>query len=243
MKTKVIGSLLIILVAVAGISCTEDSEGPGNVRVDWQVSGSTCAKAGIVDIRVELLQMGESIFQESARCTDGTALINDVVVGVYDVRVRGYDKDNNPFYEATYEGLAVKEGSTPTEPPDALKLEAKKGTLLLDWVYPDDQSDPCSFGVVDQIEINVAQSGSVVDIFDGVFPCAPAHSDPEDLPAPLKSGKIEISGVPPGEVDVVLFGLSPEGERVYYGEDQISMVNSGEVQVTISLHPCEKNCI
>lgn len=243
MKAKLLGSLLLIMGAVSGWCCTEDSQGPGRVQIEWQVDGSTCSKAGIVDIRVELLQMGESIFQESASCTDGTVLFEDVVAGVYDVRIRGYDKENNPFYEATYQGLAVKEGSTPTEPPESLKLKAKKGALLIDWIYPKDQSDPCSFGLVDVIEINVAQSGSVVDIFAGAFPCAPALGDPAELPAPMVNGKIEISNIPPGEVDVVLFGLSPEGERVYFGEEKVMMANSGEVQVTISLEPCEKNCI
>jgi hypothetical protein len=243
MKVRIIGSLVLMTIAMSGLCCMEDSEGPGRVRVDWQVDGATCSKAGIVDIRVELLQLGESIYQESARCTDGTALFENVAADVYDIRVRGYDTENNPFYEATYQGLAVKEGSTPTEPPEALKLKARKGALLLDWVYPKDQSDPCSFGVVDQIEVNVAQSGSVVDIFAGVFPCAPALGDPADLPAPLNDGKIEIADIPPGEIDIVLFGLSPDGERVYYGEEKVMMANSGEVQVTVSLEPCEKNCI
>ncbi len=244
MKRYYLISLAALLVMSGLTACGEGTTGPGRAQVSWQLEGTTCKNAGITDIRVDLLQEGETIFSGSAACSAGSVLFDDVPVGVYDVRIKGFDGDSNPIYEGSYEGLAVKEGETPSTPDGTIKLKAKKGTVLLAWSFPADKSNLCSFNNVETIEVNVSQSGTVVEHFAGVFPCDPAYADPEDLPAPLENGWIVLSDIPPGEVDILLFGLSPEGDRVYFGEEEADQVgNTGYVQVMVQLLPCNGNCI
>ena len=237
--------MLGTLMSFAGLhGCFGDSQGPGRVQVSWQVEGSTCKNAGLTDVRVDLRQDGETVLSEATRCTDGSVLFEDVPVAVYDVVVKGFDQDEVPIYEGYAEGMAVKEGETPSTPDGPVKLKAKKGTVLLQWSFPKDKSNLCSFNNVDTIEVNLSQSGSVVDIFAGAFPCEPGYADPEELPAPFESGWIVISDVPPGEVDLFLFGLSPEGERVYFGTEEAVLVgNTGYVQVLVELVSCDGNCV
>jgi hypothetical protein len=237
--------LMAAMLILAGpLACMGDSQGPGRVKVTWQVDGSTCKNAGLVDVRVDLRQQGETIFSELTKCSDGSVLFEDVPVGVYDVVAKGFDADANPIYEGAFADMAVKEGETPSQPDGPIKLRAKKGTVLLAWSFPKDKSNLCSFNNVDSIEVNLSQTGSVVDIFAGTFPCDPAYGDPNDLPAPLENGWVVISDVPPGEVDLLLFGLSPEGERVYFGQEEAVQVgNTGYVQVLVELLSCDGNCI
>ncbi len=237
--------MLGTVIMFAGLQgCFSDSQGPGRVQVSWQVEGSTCKAAGLTDVRVDLLQDGTTVFSEATRCTDGSVLFEDVPVAVYDVVVKGFNQDDVPIYEGSAEKMAVKEGETPSTPDGPVKLKAKKGTLLLQWSFPKDKSNLCSFNNVQTIEVNLSQSGTVVEIFAGVFPCEPGYADPEDLPAPFESGWIVISDVPPGEVDLFLFGLSPEGERVYVGTQEAVLVgNTGYVQVLVELFSCDGNCI
>lgn len=236
----ILGTMMVLTGLQA---CFGDSQGPGRVQVSWQVEGSTCKTAGLTDVRVDLLQAGETVFSESARCTDGSVLFEDVPVAVYDVVVRAFNEMDVPIYEGSAEGMAVKEGETPSTPDGPIKLKPKKATVMLKWSFPKDNS-MCSFNNVETIEVNLSQSGTTVDIFAGAFPCDPGYAEPDELPAPFEGGWIVISDVPSGEVDLFLFGLSPEGERVYFGVEEAWQVgNSSPNQVTVEMFSCDGNCI
>jgi len=235
----------IAMFALLGLStgCSEDEVSPGSALVKWIVKGSTCDKADIADVRVDLLQEGAQLFSEGGKCSAGQVTFDVVPPGVYDVRVLGFDALNNPTYEGLYSGLSVKEGAAPSSPPSAITLNPRKGSILLAWKFPNDKSNLCSFNNVSEIEVNVAQTGTVVQHFSGIFPCEPAYADPEELPAPLENGWIVLSDIPPGEADVVLFGLSPEGDRIFSGTESVNVHNIGYVQVTVELEPCTGGCI
>jgi len=236
--------MLGTLISFAGLhGCFEGSQGPGRVQVNWQVDGGTCKSVGLTDVQVDLRQDGETVFSEATRCTEGSVLFEDVPVAVYDVVIKGFNQDEVPVYEGFADGVAVKEGETPSTPDGAVKLKAMKATVLLKWSFPDDNSI-CAFNNVETIEVNLSQTGTVVEIFAGTFPCDPGHAEPEDLPAPFEGGSFVISDVPAGEIDLFLFGLSPEGERVYVGVKEAVLVgNTSANIVVVDLFSCDGNCI
>jgi len=238
-----IPAIALLALLTLPVGCAEEEPGPGSALIKWMVKGSTCDKAGIADVRVDLLQQGAQFRSESGKCSAGQVKFNDLPTGVYDVRVLGFDPLSNPTYEGTYSGLSVKEGASPSSPPSAISLTPRQGSILLAWRFPKDKSNLCSFNNVDEIEVNVAQSGTVVQHFSGIFPCEPAYADPEDLPAPLENGWIVLSDIPPGEADVILFGLSPDGERIFEGTESVTVANIGYVQVIVTLDPCSGGCI
>ncbi len=240
--TRTAALVSFVFLGVA-IGCAEEEAGSGSALVKWIVKGSTCDKAGIADVRVDLLQEGAQLYSEGGKCAAGQVTFDGIPTGVYDVRVLGFDELNNPTYEGMYAGLSVKEGTVPSTPPSAISLNPRKGSLLLSWKFPNDKSNLCSFNNVSEVEVNVAQTGTVVQHFSGIFPCEPAYADPEELPAPLENGWIVLSDIPPGEADVVLFGLSPEGERIFSGTESVMVANVGYVQVTVELEPCSGGCI
>jgi len=231
------------LAGIGLMACSDDSSGFGIVQVEWMIKGTTCDKAGIIDVEVQLRQEGTTMLSDDLRCSDGEAYFNEVPAGVYDIRLIGKDGDSNPFFEGKYEGLVVKAGNTVSSPPDVLEMEAKKGTILLAWSFPADQSNLCGFNNVETVEVNVSQAGTAVSLFSGTFPCDPMYADNKDLAAPFEEGRVVISDIPPGEADIVLFGLSPEGVRAYSGEEVVTVPKTGSISVTVGLEPCEDNCI
>jgi hypothetical protein len=236
--------MLGTLMSFAGLQgCFDEEQGPGRIQVNWQVEGGTCKSVGITDVRVDVRRDGETIFSESTRCTDGSVLFEDVPVTVYDVVVKGYNEDQIPVYEGFADKMAVKEGETPSTPDGPVVLRPMKATVLLQWSFPNGNSI-CSFNNVATVEVNVSQSGTVVDIFSGTFPCDPGQAEPDELPAPFEGGSIVISGVPAGQIDLFLFGLSPEGERVYFGVEEAVLVgNASSNAVLVELFSCDGNCI
>lgn len=223
--------------------CSDDSSGPGRVQVYWQVANTTCTKAGITDVWVHLSQGQERLLSRSTHCSAGTVLIDDVPAGVYDILVEGHDKDDAITYEGSYLGLDVEEGEVASSPPGKIMLSLKSGTLLLNWKLVNTSSNICGFNNVAQVEVNVSQNTPLLNLFSGVFPCDPSSADPDTLPAPLVNAWIEIGGMPPTDLDVVLFGLSPEGVRLFQGDETVPMPIGGETQVSIELAPCQGECV
>jgi hypothetical protein len=234
--------LLALVIGPLSQGCSEEEKSPGRVKISWQVAGSTCAKAGITDVHINLIEDDLTVLTEREKCTAGSVIFNDVPTGVYDVQVRGYDKNDNPIYEGTETSLSVKSGETPSEPANPVELKPKTGFLMLRWKFPPDFPGECLFNDVKKVEVNVSQASTVLELFTGEFPCSPSDLDIEPA-VPLDNGWYIIENVPAGEIEIFLFGLSEDGERMFFGEEIVDVQSAGQIQLTITLNPCEGQCI
>jgi hypothetical protein len=239
-----------LLLAMSAAGCSEEPAGPGIVQVSWKLDMTTCAQADVDLVRVQLLQDQQAIYSQDAACGDGTDQLNDVEAGVYDLRLQGIrvnapaaetDGTEDILYEGEYAGLKVRSGSAPSSPPETIVLKLKPGEIWLAWSFPQGQSTICSFNNVATVEVNITQAATSLPLLQDEFPCDPGDVPPETIN--FKNGFIVIEDVPAGEVDLVLFGISPDGKRTSQGTKTISILKGQKVQVLVTLEPCLGECV
>ena len=217
---------------VSGCGDDDGGDGFGSAKISWQVLGSSCTVAGIIDVKVALKQDGATMLSsEPVRCGDGSMVFPEVPVGTYEVRVLGFNEDNQVTHEGLSEGLDVGDSDIPAELDQPVSLDIRAGIVKLRWTFPAAGSGLCAFNNVAEVEVNVSQTSTKKLLFQEILPCDP---DPEDL----DDGWFVISDVPPGEVDLVLFGLSPDGDRVSTGNEQLTVGDGENNEVLITLEPC-----
>ncbi len=233
---------IFTVLGTAFSGCGSTSEGPGIVQVEWRVEGTTCQKAGIEAVRLDLFQDSELMFSQDGICSAGSLTMPEIDPGRYDVVLSGLSADDLAIYEATYEGLRVKEGTTPSTPDEDLVLRLKLGTVQLRWTLPSD-NPLCGFNDVSQVEVNIAQASSMLNLFSGTFPCDPGSTSSDALPAPLIDGWIVVSDILPGDVEILLYGLDSDGDRNFKGEESATVSVGGSLQLKVALEPCSGNCI
>ena len=232
----------ILATATSFSGCGSTSEDPGVVQVEWRVEGTTCQKAGIETVRLNLFQDSELMVSQDGICSAGSLTMPEVETGRYDLVLSGLDSDELAIYEATHPGLKVKEGTTPSTPGEDLVLRLKLGTVQMRWTLPSD-NPLCGFNDVSQVEVNIAQASSMLNLFSGIFPCDPGSTSNDALPAPLIDGWIVISDILPADVEILLYGLDSDGERNFKGEESASISIGGSLQLKVALEPCSGNCI
>lgn len=232
--------MVLILGLVGLASCGTDSPGTGAVGVSWMVEGATCELAGLTTVRLDLLQDGELLDSQEGSCSAGSLVLEGVTEGRYDLYLAGLDPEDNVLYEASYEGLKVVAGDTPSTPPSKLLLSMKLGVVKLRWTLPA-ENPMCSFNDIADVEVSVLQDGSMFSLYHQLFPCDPGTS--EDLPSPLVGGWIEISNILPGDVKLVLYGINSQDERVFKGEAEATVEISAPVEVSVPLTACDNGCI
>ncbi len=237
--------LVPVFVCMLGwmTACGEEAPGKGDVEIRWQIPGTTCQHEGLVQVRVDLSVKGEVVRSASAACSLGRIQIPDVKEGRYDLHLAGLDEENVVQYEAFYSGLKVKGGSSPSAPDKTIQLQPRMATLRLRWTLPPD-NPICGFSGISVVEVNIRHSGMAQSVYHEDFPCDPGTVAPEDLPSPLVSGGwLEISPLPPGDVRVLLYGLDPEDNRLFIGEQTLELTILEPAQTTIELRPCNDDCV
>ena len=228
---------LALLMTFATACGPAEDPGEGLVEVSWIVANTTCDKAGLAEVELQLYQEQERILVRTTACTDGVVTIPAVPVGTYNVRLIGISEDGQALYKVEFEGLRVKKGDEPSSPPSDLVLEQIKGTLELRWSFPADQSN-CAFAGTDTVEININRETTGDSEFQAVYPCNLALDDVNE------NGYIEITDLPTDmELEVILFGLDPDGGRVMFGDTVTEVPKIGSKQVIVPLDPCNGGCV
>ena len=160
------------------------------------------------------------------------------------MRVLGLDEDGIATYEAFAEGLVVKEGLEPSTLP-ILELEKRSNIIRIAWAFPEHRGMvSCSTIGVDYIDVTVSLAENDYKIFSGDFPCnldADAV-DLEALPAPVENGAVVISEIPEGQIDVIVYGRSEAGSKVYAGIKSLEMRIGEDLPVSVALTKCNGNC-
>ena len=242
-------ALFIVVMALFSIlaqACAEEAAGFGSVQVSWTITGSQCGTAGIVLVRVDLVQEGTPIVSESAPCSGGSKiLLEDVPEGVYDVIVTGLDKDSRKIYQGSMEGLRVRAGAEPVQ-TGSIPVVVIKGELKLMWILP--TAKPCSGNDISKVEATLWRGVDVVRTVE--FYCDPgavALSKPEQAildqaNVAFEDGWMVFRELVPGELRVNLFGLSDDGLRTAFGEDTVEVPIGNDVELEVLLSKCQDPC-
>ncbi len=232
--------MTLTVVAILAAACgPEEDAGTGTVEVSWQVANTTCSNAGIAEVELQLYQEEQRILVRKTACSDGTVAISLVPVGTYNVRLIGISADGDVLYKAEYENLKVKKGDEPSSPPEILELEQIKGTLELRWSFPAAMSN-CAFAGTEEMEININREDTGDSEFHGTYPC----NLTADHPDVNENNYIEITSLSTDlELEVIIFGLAPDGTRVLFGETVTQVPKLGHKQVIIALDECNGGCI
>ncbi len=230
---------LTLLMTFATACGPAEDPGEGLVEVSWIVANTTCSNASLAEVELQLYQENERILVRTTACTDGKVTIPAVPVGTYNVRLIGLSEDGQALYKVVFEGLKVKKGDEPSSPPSKLVLEQIKGTLELRWSFPEEKSN-CAFAGTDAIEININREATGDSEFSAVYPC----NLTVDHPDMNEDGYIEIPDLPTDmELEVILFGLDPDGTRVMFGDTVTTVPKIGSKQVIVPLDSCNGGCV
>ncbi len=243
---KVLSVLAVAVLSMTATACAEDAAGFGSASIEWSVQGKRCDTAGIVMVRVDLIQDGTLVISESASCGNEKLLLEEVPEGVYDVMVYGLNKDSLKIYQGEFPGLRVRPGSVPATTPEKIPLVVIKGELKLMWILPTNK--PCSGNDILKVEATLWRGVDVLRTVE--FYCDPGSVTlTKDEAAILAEsmvafadGWMVFSDLVPGEIAVNLFGVSKEGKRTAYGEETVEVPIGNDVEVEVPLTACQDPC-
>ncbi|GEM_PF-4046091 len=244
MRTALKFFVLTTMLAL-GSGCAEDAAGFNSLVVKWEVQGTKCSTAGIVNVRVELKQSGVTVISESGSCAKGSLVLEEVPEGVYDIVLVGLDENSKGTFEGRLSGVRVKEGAAPVE-TSAIQLAVKKGELMLMWILP--TAKPCSGNDIYRVEATLWRGEDVVRTLE--FYCDPGSvpldkTETAELEANMvrfEEGYMVFWGLVPGTIRINLFGISSTDKRTAQGELEVEVPKDGYVKADVQLEACQHPC-
>ncbi|MBI5500765.1 MAG: hypothetical protein HY907_11025 [Deltaproteobacteria bacterium] len=106
----------------------------GDLTVRWGVGlTGTCTGASLRRVVTELTGSYGVVERRDEGCDTGVARFVDVAVGTYVARLVGYDEEGVAAYEATVNGVEVREGEEAR--PIVGRLAPRPGEIGLSWYF------------------------------------------------------------------------------------------------------------
>jgi hypothetical protein len=204
--------------------------------VSWQIDGNTCDVAGVKSVHISLT-LEEALYDTAEKpCADGEAAFIDLPPGDYQVALEGRNDKGEVKYVADSVTVEVPPGATGKSPK--MVLSPIGSGLNLTWYFQDNKL--CSFAGVVQVEVNVwSKEGQALGDSPKQYACDPfqeAGATGDATPG------IKILNLQVKEVDLVLFGLDQDGDRVYKGTASVKLEDGKLLDVQVELKPCSGTC-
>jgi hypothetical protein len=221
-------SALLTVFALTLWGCGDEGqfEGEGDLVVYWKVAGGTCTMAGIPNVRVELYDEKEFLYdQVTIPCTNGQVTFGDVESGIYSVQVFGLDLGGDTTYVSPSQEVDVAPGDDPTELTPPLLLEVKRSGLDVFWSFASGKL--CNIEGISEIEVAVWDMLAEKNVHHAMTQCTIGHHNIEDITA--------------GQYQVQVFGLDGSGIRVLTGLSVAIDLGPGDLkEVSVVLDSCDK---
>src|SRR5690554_900960 len=204
-----------MLLSAGALSCGEQVEpfGEGALELSWEVSPMGCAASEVDLVEVELANERRS-YLEQYSCTRGSASIEGLAPGSYELTLSSYDAGGAATFESAARAVTIRPERVERVTPVA--LSARPAELEVSWRF--DNGRVCGANGVERIEVAVYDSafyemtrrdfvcnrgaGTISDLFAGDYIVRVSGQGAEvaysgDVDVSLKRGQS-------GEVEAVL---------------------------------------
>ena len=213
---------LLITSSLALSACSDEVApfGTGSVALEWAVSPRGCEEAGVMHVEAQLTRTSDtSTTTHRVACSQGTAIIDDLTVGDYQIALQGLDERDRPIFSAPSRELVVRP-DTLERLEEPLRLSAMPSTLQVGWRFEDGRV--CGAHGVEQIEVGVFDESD--------FEVARARFD-------CNQGWGQITPIPAGQYTAVIEALGDQDRVVWAGITEASLVRGGVGQAEAMLAP------
>lgn len=160
-----------VLLLIAG--CADvDPIGAGSVLLNWQVSPSGCADAGVQVVEARLI--GPTTTIERFACTSSEAMFTDLDPGTYRVELLGFDADGEAIFTSTPDTIEVEADATTATPTQ--RLLASPAQVDVRWTFANgrvcgaNSARWISVGVFDDFDYEVESAQFSCDTGAGRMP-------------------------------------------------------------------------
>ncbi|MFH1808599.1 MAG: hypothetical protein ABIJ09_07635 [Pseudomonadota bacterium] len=204
----------------------------GSLSVDWAFlypAGSPtldCAYAGVDYVEVALVDgYNRTVFDQSVRCLDGPAIIDQIEDGVYTIYLSGLGSWRGrsvALYEAAPFAVDVFAGQlTVVGVVDLPRIDSQFGDVDIGWTFAGNNS--CSAAGVRDITIRIYRLAP--DILDDEFSVA-CQDEPQ-----LRTTFV------PSDYGIEIDGLDSAGHVIWGGYLEYALAPGGYVDVTVQTQP------
>lgn len=163
------------IVALTGCGSPEPL-GSGSLALSWQVSPRGCTDAGIESVEVRL--SGPEGLVKRFDCDLGSALIEDLTAGSYDLEVVGLDPTGRPTFEASDRSFTIDADAV--ESIGTLRLTAMPSEVDVTWRFSDGLV--CGAHEVDKIVVAAFDSADY-EVAREIYGCDEGHGVVDGLAA------------------------------------------------------------
>lgn len=235
------GGLVVLgaLVAFIALTACDHSEkaSPGLLKVSWQIQGNTCKAAGVETVRVTLLLDGAVYEARDSACAAGEMTFVDMPSMVYGVQLTGFDVDGETRYTGELEAIDLVAGET--NETGRIAMTKVGSGISLAWYFANNLL--CSFNGVVEVEVTVWYDQ--LQLHNQIYSCDPFGDTETGAGVPSGDLGVKVYDLQVPEVDVVLFGLDANGDRIFVGEERAIQLDEGAVKrVNVKLEACDGAC-
>ena len=235
-RSMVLLGALSALIALGACDHSAKSS-PGVLKVSWQIQGNTCKAAGVETVRVTLLLDGAVYEARDSACAAGEMTFVDVPSMVYGVQLTGFDVDGETRYAGELAAFDLVAGET-SETGRIAMTKVGSG-ISLAWYFANNLL--CSFNGVYEVEVTVWYDQ--LQLHNKIYSCDPFGDLQAGTGTPSGDLGVKVYDLQVPEVDVVLFGLDANADRIFVGEERGIQLNEGAVKrVNVKLEACEGTC-
>jgi hypothetical protein len=222
MVRSMVLALLLTAMGSAVAGCAGESS--GTLIVDYQLgTGATCKAQGVTTIRIRLQNSERDSLPSSTfpcTATAGQAELADVPSDVYTVVAEALNASGTVVLDDSESNVTISEGRNTTL---EMYLWAVGLTLQVEWRFLDGRF--CSTHNVHHLHMVLARDSAI-----------PFYE--EDLPC--EDGSVTITDLLVGTYDLVVWGVDPDGLRMYsFQKHGIEVSPQGNAPELVVLEPVE----
>lgn len=234
-------AVALALVALLALTACETDDGPAganDVEIFWTVAGGDCASAGLLNVRVDLIDRdGVAALTSLFLCGTGNALLREVPAGAYTLKIAGLDDRDVATYEGEDVAIDVAPAADPLRVVPPVELEVRRSEVELVWLFPGGAG--CSFNRVREVQVAIWDQSIQAKVHDEVVACEfDIDSQPDRLDGERPAGLL-VDGLVPRPVKVEIFALDGDGFRRFRGSsDLVDLLPGTTHRAEVTLAAC-----